>query len=52
MSVTGREALQDILEQSGGPPECPGVVGRPFRKSGSCLEALVDGSYWSGGTPR
>ena len=34
MSCSGREALPDVLEWSGVPPEGPGVVGRPFRSPG------------------
>ena len=40
MSGSGLEALPDVREWSGGPPECPGVVGRPFRMSRSGREAL------------
>ena len=29
MSVSGREALEDLRDWSGGPPKCLGVVGRP-----------------------
>ena len=42
MSCSGREALEDVLEWLGGPPGCPGVVGRPSRMSGSGREALPD----------
>ena len=53
MSMRGREALHDVRECSGGPPEknlqwtrvppkCPGVVRRPSRMSGSYWEALPD----------
>ena len=35
MFGSGREALLDIREWSGGPPGCPGVVGRSSRMSGS-----------------
>ena len=34
MYGSGREALPDAWEWSGGPPECPGVVGKPSRMSG------------------
>ena len=37
-----REALSDVREWSGGHPGCLGVVGRPFRMSGSGQEALPD----------
>ena len=40
MSGSGREALQDVMEWSGGHPGCPGVVGRPSRMSDSCRESL------------
>ena len=39
----GREALPHILEWSGGPPGCPGVVGRPSRLSGSGRKSLTGG---------
>ena len=42
MSWSGREAFTDIRECSGGPPGCPGVVGRPSRMSGNGLEAVLD----------
>ena len=35
MSESGRDALPDVREWSGGPPGCPGVVGRPCQMSGS-----------------
>ena len=37
-----REALSDVRERSGGPPGCPGVVGRPSLMSGSGRVALSD----------
>ena len=40
MSGRGRESLKDVQEWSGGPPGCPGVVGRPSRISGSYREVL------------
>ena len=40
MSGSGREALADVREWSGGPFECPGVVGRLSRMPGSGREAL------------
>ena len=52
MSGSGREALPDVREWSGGPLGCPvvvggpsrmsGMVGRPFRMSGCCREYLQD----------
>ena len=36
------------LEWSGGRPGSPGVVGRPFRRSGSGREALLEVKEWSG----
>ena len=42
MSWNGQEALPHVLEWSGNPPECPGVVGRPSRMSGSGRETLLD----------
>ena len=42
MSGSGREALQDVWEWSGGPPVCPVVVGRSSRMSGSGREALLE----------
>ena len=45
MSGSGREAIPDVRVRSGGPPGCMGVVGRPFRMSGSGWEAsLMSGS--------
>ena len=38
MSRSGREVISDVQEWSGGPPKCPGVVGRNFRLSGSGRE--------------
>ena len=40
MSGSGWEALPDIREWLGGPPECLGLVGRPSRMSGCVREAL------------
>ena len=34
MSGSGRETLSDVQEWSGGPPGCPGVVGRPSQRPG------------------
>ena len=49
MSGSSQESLPDIQEWSGGPPVCPGVVGRvsrmsgrPSRMSGSCRVALSE----------
>ena len=42
MSGSGRESLPDVLEWSGGPPGCPGVVGKTSRMSGSGREILLD----------
>ena len=54
MSGSGREALPDVQEWSGGPNGCSGVVGRPsrlvgmpFRMSGSGREALLNVQEWS-----
>ena len=41
------EPLPDVWEWSGGPPECPGVVGKPSRRSESGREALTDVWEWS-----
>ena len=51
MSGSGRVALSDILEWSGGPPGCPEEDGRPSRMSGSGRESLLDVQEWSGGPP-
>ena len=40
MSGSGREALPNVCEWSGGLPGCPGVVGRPSRMFERGLEAL------------
>ena len=42
MSGSGREALTDDREWSGGPLGCPVLVGRASRMSGSFCEALPD----------
>ena len=52
MSGSGREALTEVWERSGGHPRCPGVVGRPSLKSGSGREALTEVWERSGGLPR
>ena len=50
MSESSRKALLDFWEWLGGPPGCPGVVGRPFRMPGSGREDLPDIQEWSGGS--
>ena len=35
MYISGWEALPEVREWWGGPPGCPGVVGRPSWMSGS-----------------
>ena len=42
MYGSGREALPDDREGSGGPPRCPVVDWRPSKMSGSSREALPD----------
>ena len=49
MSGSDWESILDVREWSGGPPECPGVggkpsrmFGRPFWMSGSGRVALLD----------
>ena len=49
MSGSGRVSLPDVWERSGGPPGCPGVVGKPSRMTGSGREALPDSREWLGG---
>ena len=44
-------AFPDVQEWLGGPPGCPGVVGRPSRMSGSGREALPNVRKWSRGPP-
>ena len=39
---SGRLALSDVLEWSGGLPGCPKVLWRPSRMTGSAREALPD----------
>ena len=51
MSRSSREAHPDVREWSGGPPACPGMVGRPFRMSGSSWDALRYVREWSGVSP-
>ena len=43
MSRSDRETLPNDREWLGGPPGCPGVVGRPSRMFGSGLESLPGG---------
>ena len=42
MSGNGVEAIRDVSEWSGGPPECPGVVMKTSKMSGSGREELPD----------
>ena len=49
MSVSGREALPNVLEWSGGLPRCLEIVGRPYWMSGSCRESFPHFWQWSGG---
>ena len=42
MSVSGREALPDVRKWSEDLPECPKVIRRPSRISGSGRETLSD----------
>ena len=51
MSGSGREALPDVQEWSGGFPESPKVIGRISRMSGSGREALPDVQELLGGPP-
>ena len=44
MTRSGRNALPNVREWSGGPPGCPVVVGMPSRISGTGQEALPDAS--------
>ena len=59
MTDSGREALSDVREWTGGPPESPGVVGsfyrkseKPSRMSGSGRVAFPDVREWSGGSSK
>ena len=47
MNGSGREALRDVREWSGGPLGCLGVVEKPSRMSGSGQDALSDDREWS-----
>ena len=58
MSKSGREALLDVRKARldvrkwlRGPPGCSGVVGMPYRMSGSGRLAIPDVREWSGGHP-
>ena len=51
MSESGCVALPDVWEWLGNPPNCPGVVGRPYWISGSGRVALPVVREWSGGPP-
>ena len=42
MSGSGRESLPNVQDWSEDPTECPGMVGRLSRMSGSGKEALPD----------
>ena len=42
MSGNGWKAIMDVREWSGSPSGCSGVVGSPFRMSGSGWETLLD----------
>ena len=46
-----RRDLPDVREWLGGPPGCPGLVGRPSRMSGSDRDAIRDVRELSGGPP-
>ena len=56
-SRSGQKALVDVWEWSGNPPgypggplECPRVVGRPSRMSGSGRQALINDWVFLGGS--
>ena len=51
MSGSGREALPDGLEWSGGHPGCPGVFWRPSIMPDSGREFLPNVREWLGGPP-
>ena len=42
MVGSGRKVLSEVREWSGSPPECPRLVSRPSRISGSAWEALAE----------
>ena len=50
-SSSGRDAVREVQEWSGGPHKVLKVVRRPFWKSGSVREALPMVWEWSGGPP-
>ena len=43
MSGSGREFFPNVREWSEGPPSSPGVVGRPYRMSGSLFRMTGSG---------
>ena len=49
---SGREALQEGQEWSGGPPGGPGEVERPSWRATSGPEVIPEGREWLGGPPR
>ena len=49
MSGSGREALPDVREWSGGPPRCPVVVESHSWMFAICREALPDVRKWTRG---
>ena len=51
MSGSGRVALRDVQEWSGGPPGSRAVVVRPYQMSVSCREFLPEVQKWTGGPP-
>ena len=46
MKGSGRLALPDVREWSGGPSGCPGVVERVPRMPGSCQEVFPEVQEW------
>ena len=50
-SGTGRKALPEVFDRTGGPPGSSGWVWRPSRRSGTGQEALPVGRKWSRGFP-
>ena len=51
MSRSSRVILAEVREWSGGPPECPEMVGRLSWMLGNGREAIPDIWMWSGGPP-
>ena len=51
MTGSGREAILDVREWSGGPPGGPEEVGRPSRMFGCGWEAFPVVQEWLGGPP-